>query len=158
MHIHVSRCVPAIVNMWDERPILSVCLQLISFESGSISCSFLFNFLLDIFLIYISDVIPVPSFPSEKHPSLSHPQTHAHQPTHYHWHYWLWHSQTLGYRVFIVPRAFSSIDVLLGHPLLHMQLEPQVPPCKSGCWDSAWEPWRYWLFHIVVPLMGLQTP
>jgi hypothetical protein len=27
-----------------------------------------------------------------------------------------------------------------------------------GWWFSPWELWGYWLVHIVVPLMGLQTP
>jgi hypothetical protein len=34
-----------------------------------------------------------------------------------------------------------------------------VPPCVFfGYWFSLRELWRYWLFHIVVPPMGLQTP
>ena len=40
-----------------------------------------------------------------------------------------------------------------------MQLEPQVPPCVFfGWWFSPRELWGYWLVHIVVPPMGLQTP
>jgi hypothetical protein len=51
------------------------------------------------------------------------------------------------------------IDVLLGHLLLHMQLEPWVPPCVLfGWWLSLWELWGYWLAHIIVPPMELQTP
>jgi hypothetical protein len=40
-----------------------------------------------------------------------------------------------------------------------MQLEPWVPPCVFFGWRfSPRELWRYWLVHIVVPPMGLQTP
>ena len=35
-----------------------------------------------------------------------------------------------------------------------MQLEPCV---QLGWWFSPWELWGYWLVHIVVPSMGLQT-
>jgi hypothetical protein len=81
-------------------------------------------FFLDIFFIYISNVIPFPGFLTRKTPSpyaLPHP---AQQPT---------HScilalafSTLGHKAFIGPRTSPPmpIDVLLGHLLLHMQLEP----------------------------------
>jgi hypothetical protein len=60
---------------------------------------------------------------------------------------------------FTGPGASPLIDDGLGHPLLHMQLEPWVPPCVLfGWWFSPKELWRYWLVHIVVPPMGLQTP
>jgi hypothetical protein len=63
-----------------------------------------------------------------------------------------WDSPTL-------ERGLSSIDVQQGHPLLHMWLQPLVPPCVLfGCWFSPWELWGYWLVHIVVPPMGLQNP
>ena len=53
---------------------------------------------------------------------------------------WPWHSPTLGHRAFIGPRASPPIDDRLGYPLLHMQLEPWVPPCVLfGLWFSAWE-------------------
>jgi hypothetical protein len=52
-----------------------------------------------------------------------------------------------------------SIDVPQSHPLLHMCLEPWVAPCVLFGWQfSTWELWRYWLVHIVVLPMGLQTP
>jgi hypothetical protein len=70
-----------------------------------------------------------------------------------------WHSPTLEHRAFTGQRASPPIDVRLGHPLLHMQLEPWVPPCVLfGWWLSSWELWGYWLVHIVVLPMGLQTP
>jgi hypothetical protein len=40
-----------------------------------------------------------------------------------------------------------------------MQQELQVPPCVFfDWWFSPRELWGYWLVHIVVPPMGLQTP
>jgi hypothetical protein len=40
-----------------------------------------------------------------------------------------------------------------------MQLEPWVLPCVHfGWWLILWELWGYWLVHIVVPSMRLQTP
>jgi hypothetical protein len=39
-----------------------------------------------------------------------------------------------------------------------VQLEPQVPPCVFFDWCfSPKELWGYWLVHIAVPPMGLQT-
>jgi hypothetical protein len=70
-----------------------------------------------------------------------------------------WHSPTLGHQAFTRPRASPPIDVPQGHHLLCMQLEPWVPPCVFfGWWFSPWELWGYWLVHIVVPPIGLQTP
>ena len=68
------------------------------------------------------------------------------------------HSPTLDHLALSGPRASPPIDVSQGHPLLHMQLEPWVPPCVLfGWWFSPWELWEYWLVHIVLP-MGLQAP
>jgi hypothetical protein len=40
-----------------------------------------------------------------------------------------------------------------------MLLETQVPPCVFfDWWFSPRELWGYWLVHIIVPPMGLQTP
>jgi hypothetical protein len=51
------------------------------------------------------------------------------------------------------------MDDRLGHPLLHMHLEPWVPPCFFfGWWFSPRKLWGYWLVHIITPPMGLQTP
>jgi hypothetical protein len=48
---------------------------------------------------------------------------------------------------------------LQGHPLLHMQLEPWVPPSVLfGWWFSPWELLGVWSVDIVVLPMGLQTP
>jgi hypothetical protein len=39
-----------------------------------------------------------------------------------------------------------------------MQLEPWVSPYMLfGWWFSPWELLSYWLVHIVVPPVGLQT-
>ena len=50
---------------------------------------------------------------------------------------------------------FSPTAVQQRHPLLHILLEPCV---LLGCWFSPWELWGYWLVHIDVPPMGLETP
>jgi hypothetical protein len=73
--------------------------------------------------------------------------------------FWPWLSTILGHRAFIEQGACSLIDDQLGNPLLHMQLEPWVPTCVVfGWWSSPWELCWYWLVHIIVPPMGLQTP
>jgi hypothetical protein len=65
----------------------------------------------------------------------------------------------LGHRTVTEPRASPPIHERLGHSLLHMQLEPLVQPCVFfSLWFSPREFWGYWLVHIVVPPMGLQTP
>ena len=71
---------------------------------------------LDIFFIYISNVIPFPSFPSEN--PLSSPPPSALQPTHSH--SWYWHSIILEHRAFTGPRASPPVEDRLGHPLLHI--------------------------------------
>jgi hypothetical protein len=72
---------------------------------------------------------------------------------------WPWHHPIIGYRTFTGLRAAPSINDQLGHPLLHMQLEPWFLPCVFfELWFSPRELWGYRLVHIVVPPMGLQTP
>ena len=79
------------------------------------------------------------------------------QPTHSH--FWPWQSPILRHRTFTGPRASPPIDDQVGHPLKRMQLEPWVPPCVFfDCWFSSRELGGYWLVHIVIPPMGLQTP
>jgi hypothetical protein len=71
---------------------------------------------------------------------------------------WPRHSPILWHRAFRGP-GDSLIDDWLGHPLLHVQLEPWVPPSVFfDWWFSPRELWSYWLVHIVVPPRGLQTP
>jgi hypothetical protein len=61
-----------------------------------------FLFLLDIFFIYISNVIPFPGFPSENPLQLlTNPPTPASLS---------WHSHTLGHQAFSGPRASPPID------------------------------------------------
>jgi hypothetical protein len=116
---------------------------------------------LDIFFIYISNVIPFPGFPSKD--LLPHvlPPPPAHQPIHSCF-LALTFSYTYmgqGHKAFTGPRDSPPIDVQLGHPQLHMQLEPWIPPCVLlGWWFSPWELWGCWLVHIAVPPMWLQTP
>ena len=62
--------------------------------------------------------------------------------------YWPWHSPVLGHIIFTRTRASLPIDGWLGHPRLHMQVETQAPGGGGG----------FWLVHIVVPPIGLQTP
>jgi hypothetical protein len=68
---------------------------------------------------------PYPIFPPPAsmrvfpHPP-THPHTPASPPS---------HSPSLGHRAFTGPRASSPTDTQQGHPLLHMWLEPWVPPC-----------------------------
>jgi hypothetical protein len=116
---------------------------------------FLYLFLLDILFIYISNIIPFPSFPSEN--PISTPPPPAPQLTHTHSQ--SWHYPILGHRTFTRPRASPPMDDRLGHPLLYIQLESQVPPCVFfDWWFSSKELWGYWLVHIDVPPMGHQTP
>jgi hypothetical protein len=66
------------------------------------------------------------------------------------------HSPILGHWAFIGPRASSPFDAQQDYHLLHMWLEPWVPPCVLlGRWVR---PWELWLVDIVVLPMGLQTP
>ena len=52
----------------------------------------------------------------------------------------LWHSSTLGNQPFTGPRASLPTNARQCHPLLHMWLEPWVPPCVLfGWWFSTWE-------------------
>ena len=118
---------------------------------------------MDILIIYISNVIPFLSispletlYPKTPHPasmrvlphSLTHPPIPASQS---------WHSPTQGHWAFIGPRVSLPINAWQGHPLLHMQLKPWVPPyILFGWWFSPWEPWGVWLVDIVVLPMGLQ--
>jgi hypothetical protein len=70
-----------------------------------------------------------------------------------------WHSPTLGHQSFTVQRASLLIDARQSHLLLHMQLEPLVPPYVVYCWSlRPWELRGDWLVDIFVLPMGLQTP
>jgi hypothetical protein len=113
-------------------------------------CSFLLKILLDIFFIYISNVIPFPPYPL--------PTLPVHQPTHSC--FLALDSPTLGHRAFTEPRASLPNDDQQGHPLLHMQLEHGSHHVYSLVGDlvpgSSGE--GYYLVHMVVPPMGLQTP
>ena len=97
---------------------------------------------MDTFFIYISNVIPIPGFPSKSNLLLSlsllilltNPPTPSS---------WLWHSPTLGHKDFTRPRASPPTDVRLGHPLLCMQLELWDPTyVPFGWWLSPWELWE----------------
>jgi hypothetical protein len=94
------------------------------------------------FFIYISNVIPFPGFPPEN------PLYHLSSPFFYvpkpptHSCLLALHSPTRGHQAFTEQRASPPIDVQQGHTLLHIQLEPCVPPCVVfGWWFSPWELW-----------------
>jgi hypothetical protein len=77
------------------------------------------------YFIYISNVIPFLHFPSENPPIpsplplLTNPPTLASLS---------WHFPALGHQAFTGPRASPLTGVPQGHPLLHMWLEPLIPP------------------------------
>jgi hypothetical protein len=101
---------------------------------------------------------PLVQFPLQKSPNPSFfplliwgcSPTHPHTPTSLHW-----HSLTLGRELSLFRTKGLSFHWCL--PLLHMQMEPWVPPCISW-WFSPWELWGDWLVNIVFLFMGLQTP
>jgi hypothetical protein len=108
--------------------------------------SFIFSFLCFFlgggFFIYISNVIPFPSPSPETPYSISLPlflwgcsPTHTPTPGSL-----PWNSPILGHGAFTGPRASPAIDDPQGYPLLHMWLEPWIPPCVfSVWWFSPWE-------------------
>jgi hypothetical protein len=66
------------------------------------------------------------------------------------------HSPILGHWAFTGLRTSSPTDARQRHPLLHMWLEPRVPPCVIlGWWFRLWD---LWLVVIFAPPMGLWTP
>jgi hypothetical protein len=102
----------------------------------------LLTFLLIIPFVYITNDIPLPCYPSKtpSHPifSLSLPFASMrmvfHLPTHTSPPLMLGHQTSRG------PRAFPPTDVRQSHPLLHMYLEPWIPPCTVlGWWSSIWD-------------------
>ena len=55
---------------------------------------------------------------------------------------WPRHFPILGHRTFIGPRASPPTDDQLGHPHLHIQVEPHVPKCVFfDWWFSSKELW-----------------
>ena len=67
-------------------------------------------------------------------PKIPYPLPHLPAPQPTHSHSWSWHFPILGHSTFIGPRASPPIDGQLGHPLLHIQLESQVPPFLFSDW------------------------
>jgi hypothetical protein len=92
-------------------------------------------------------------------PKIPYPLSPPPAPQSTHHHSWSWHSPLLRHRFFTGPRASLPIDDRLGHPLLHILLEPQVPPCVFfDLWYSSKELCRYWLVRIDDRSMGLLYP
>jgi hypothetical protein len=90
----------------------------LGFAVLALSLSLSLFFLLDIYFIYISNVIPFPGSPSESPipyplPLLTNPPIPDSLPC---------HSPTLVHQAFRGPRVSPTTDDRLGHPLLHMQL------------------------------------
>ena len=81
-------------------------------------------------------LVSPPKIPYPLHPSPAPQLTHSCS--------WPWHSPILEHRTFTGPRASPPIDDQLGHPLLYMELEPQVPPYVFfDWWFSPKELWGY---------------
>jgi hypothetical protein len=104
---------------------------------------YFFNFLLlllDIFFIYISNVIPFPVFLSESPLSPLSPfhyplplLTNLPTPPS-----WPWHYPILRYRTFTGPRAALPIDDQLGHPLVWgagVAAVPKAPGTAAKSYD-----------------------
>jgi hypothetical protein len=99
------------------------------------------NFFLRYFLYLHSKCYPLSWFPLQKKPLIPSPVPLLPNPTTPVT--WPWHFPILGHRTFPEPRASNPIDDQLAHSLLHMQLEPWVPPCVF--FDTPRELWGYWL-------------
>jgi hypothetical protein len=115
---------------------IHVCILIVSktYENSS----FPFFFYLDIFFIYILNVIsfpsPLPWNPLSHHPSSlcfyeDAPHTHLPTPASP-----TLHSPILGHQAFIEPRTSSPIDAQQGHSLILMYLEPWDTPCVLLGW------------------------
>ena len=105
---------------------LSMCSSLFSTSSIRFNVMFWVFFLYLHFKCYLFSWFPLwkPTIPSPM-PLLTNPHTSTS---------WPWHFPTLGHRASTEPRASPSIDNQLGHPLLHMQRDPWVPPCVFLGW------------------------
>jgi hypothetical protein len=111
--------------------------------------------LLDIFWIYISNVILFPGFqPENPYPIPPSPTSMRvfpgpplHPPTPNSAH---WHSPTMGHQVFIGPRASPLLDAQQYYPLQHRLLEQWVLPCVFfGWWFSPYKLWESgWLILL----------
>jgi hypothetical protein len=99
-------------------------------------------FLLDIFLIYISNVIPNSPIPSPA--LLPYPLT----PTS-----WPWHSPVLGHIKLLDQGASLPSDGRLGHLLLHMHLETRVLGVLISYTYRVADHFRTWILSLA-PILG----
>jgi hypothetical protein len=125
-----------------------------SFQKTSVNrsfCFFLFWIFLIGYFIYLHFKCPLSRFPPKSpYPIPPLPASMRVCPSHL-------TALTFPYTgAFTGSKASPPIDAQQGHPLLHLQLEPWVPPCVLLIWWLSL--WELWLVHIVVPPMGLQTP
>jgi hypothetical protein len=137
----------------DERGLLLLPQPDLTIFFNFMYFSHFFNLIFSLFTFQMLSpfLVSPPKIPYHLTPSPAPQPTHSHSQS--------WHSPILGHRTFIGPRASLPIDDQLGHPQLYIQLEPHVPPCVFfDWWYSSKELSGYWLVHIDVPSMGLQTP
>jgi hypothetical protein len=119
-------------------------MYLIKFSFPRLQCDFLFIFLF-VFSPFLGS--PVEPSPPSHHPppvSMRVLSLQTLTPTSPPWHSY---TRTLSIHNTKLPPPYThTIDARQGHPLLHMQLEPWVPPCVLfGWWFSPWELWGVWL-------------
>jgi hypothetical protein len=70
----------------------------------------------------------------------------------------LQHPPNLEHPTSLGPRASPLVAIRQGHPLLHLYLEPWIPPdTLLGWWSRLWENWVVMPANTVLP-MGLQFP
>ena len=139
-------CILGSVPPW--RPTLLWCVR-----CSEIWVEFFYWYFL--YLLQMLSSFLVPPLTPQK-PTLSSPSSCFYEgvstplPTSASWHLL---SSTLGHITFRGSRASPPIDAGQGHPLLHLWLEPWVPPCVLfGWWHSPWESgesgWLILLFFL----------
>jgi hypothetical protein len=90
---------------------------------------------------------------------IPYPLPHLPAPQSTHSHSWPWHFPILGHRTFTGPRVSLPIDDWLGHPLLHMRLEPPVPSCVFfDWWFSPKELWGLLVCSYCCSSYGAANP
>jgi hypothetical protein len=113
---------------------------------------YFFSFFIRFFLVYISNFIPFPHFASgnplchpPSHWSLTHPLLLPCPGIPLHWG---------------IEPSQSQVPLLslMSHKTILCYICSWLLEFLFGWWFSPWELWGYWLVHIVVPPMGLQTP
>ena len=113
----------------------------------------LYIFLLDIFFICTSNVIPLPGFPYEKHLS---PPPSVWSPTHL---LLLPGPGNPIHRGIELSQDQVSLLPLMTYKAILFYICSRIHESHLfGWWLNPWQLWGYWLVHIVVSPKGLQTP